>query len=330
MHKYLILFLIQLMLAVSIHADSYRPSLYGFAPAYPVEVPELFESDSKPPYITGETQYILLLNIDDKGNVTTITAENEEDIRVVEYSKNHLSNCSFKSANYNNKNISSVLPVKISINPRIKTPDFYFPIDRELNIKDPDLYYSIFPYNNITLPSIEYFPNYFCNIDWNDSLDIYPFVLLQLDLDEKGEVKNVTEVLSTYSNYTMTLMSASLWSEFSPAKTYDSTISSNPYLLVSLFPQIYYPTKKYYCNKSDSLSIYEKTRVKLLPDSIGILQKPIPRNFDGEYLSIPNIPLWLNDTFSMFITVDTSGQARQNRFGKTNKETYRILQDVFS
>ncbi len=330
MKKYLLLFLIQLIINISIQADIDRPSLYGFAQAYPVEVPELFSSEVKPPYLIRESQFIILLHIDNNGKVTTITPINEEDSRIGEYLKIFLTNCRFQPALLNNKKSSSILPVIIIINPRIKTPDFYFPIDSKLNIKDPDLYYMTFQHNGITLPSVKYFPKYFCNIDWNDSLDIYPFVLLQLDLDKGGEVKNVTEVLSTYSNYTTTLMSASLWSEFKPAKINDSNISCSPFLLVSLFPQIYYPTRKFYYDKSDSLSIHEKIRVKLIPDSVSILQKPIPRNFDGENISIPNIPIWLNDTLSFHITVDTSGYAQLNRFGKTDKETYKILQDVYS
>lgn len=330
MKKYLIILLLQLIINISIQADTDRPSLYGFAPAYPDEVPELFSSDVKPPYMTIETRYTLLLNINDKGKVTTVTSISEKNIQVIEYAKIFLTNCRFKPALHNNKKVSSILPVRIIINPRIQTPDFYFPIDNELNINEPDLYYLIFQYNNITLPSVKYFPKYFCNIDWNDSLDIYPFVLLQLDLDERGEVKDVTEILSTYSNYTMTLMSASLWSEFVPAKVNDSDISCNPFLLVSFFPQIYYPTQKFYNDMSDSLPIHEKMRVKLIPDSLHILQKPIPRIYDGERISISNIPRSLNDTLSLLLTVDTLGHTKLNRFGKINKGTYDIMQNVLS
>jgi len=330
MSKYFILLLFQLMICMSTYADTDRPNLYGFAPAYPTEVPELFVSNVKPPYITIETQYILLLNIDDNGKVKTFTPVNDKDSLVWKYFLNYFSDCRFEAALLNNKKISSILPVKIIINPRINSPDCYFPIDLSLKINDPDLYYLAYQYNNITFPSVAYFPKYFCNIDWNDTLDIYPFVLLQLDLNKTGEVINVKEVLSTYSNYTMTIKSASLWSEFSPAKVNDSNISSNPFLLVSYFPQLYYPTKKFYNEKSDSISIHEKLRVKLIPDSINILQKPIPRTVEGDKIAISNIPRVLNDTLSLFITVDTSGHAKINRSGKNSKDIYRIIKDVFS
>ncbi len=330
MSKYLILFLFLLLSNLSVQAEVDRPGLYGFAPAYPVDVPELFSSDAKPPYMTIETQYVLFLDVDNKGKIKSLNSVSDKDSQVWNYFEKYFSDCKFEPALLDEKKVSSIVPVKITINPRIQNPDFYFPIDLSLQIKDPALYYMTYQYNNITMPSVKYFPKYFCNIDWNDSLDIYPLILLQLELDKAGEVINVKEILSTYSNYTMTLMSASLWSEFIPAIVNDSEIASSPFLLVSLFPQLFYPTQKYFIENFDSLSLHNKLRVKLIPDSISILQKPIPRSIEANSISISNIPLWLNDTLSLHITVDTTGRTMVNRAGKTNKDTYRILKDVFS
>jgi len=332
MKNNLLLFLIFLSLSINVpvNADSERPGLYGFSPAYPVEIPEIFSSDVNPPYLTDEAQFILLLDIDKKGDITKTTQINENESRVGEYVKFYLNECIFKPAQFNNNPVSSLLPIKILINPRIESPDIEFPVDTKLKIKDPEFYSLTLQYNDIRLPSVKYFPKYFCNIDWDDSLDIYPFILLQLDLDDQGEVENVNEILSTYSNYTMTLMSASLWSEFIPAKVRDSNISCSSYLLISLFPQLYYPTRKYYEDRSDTLSIHEKNRIRFIPDSISIMQKPMPRIVNGENILVPGIPGWISDTLSLFVTVDTSGKAQINRSGKTNAETYRIMREVFS
>ena len=330
MKKYQLSLLLLMMINLSLMAGTNRPGLYGFAPAYPEKVPEIFYSDVKSPNLTRETEFILLLSIDNSGNVLSINVLDEKEPLAGEYAKQFLTNCNFVPALLNKNEVTSILPVKIRINPRIQTPDFQFPIDSEFNIADPDFFYYTFGFNNISLPEINYFPKYFCNIDWNDSLDLYPYILLQLDLDEQGEVKNVKEILSTYSNYTTTLMSASLWSEFVPAKVNDTNISSSPYLLISFFPQIYYPTQKYYYNQSDTLSIHNKKRLRIIPDIINIIQKPIPRSVEGDNIRISNIPRLLNDTLGLYVTVDTSGIAKILRAGKTNKDTYRIMHEIFS
>ncbi|MFH2049044.1 MAG: energy transducer TonB [bacterium] len=330
MKKYQLLLLLLLMINLSLMAEANRPGIYGFAPSYPEKVPEIFSSDVKSPSLTRETEFILLLTIDNNGKVSDINVADDKDHQAGEYARQFLTNCSFVPALLNNNKVTSILPIKFRINPRIQTPDFKFPIDSEFNIADPDFYYYTFGFNNISLPEINYFPKYFCNIDWNDSLDLYPYILLRLDLDEKGEVKNVKEILSTYSNYTTTLMSASLWSEFIPAKVNDSNIACSSYLLISLFPQIYYPTQKYYNNQSDTLSIHDKTRLKIIPDTINIIQKPIPRSVEGDNIRISNIPRRLIDTLGLYVTVDTSGMAKIIRAGKTSKDTYRIMHEVFS
>lgn len=128
----------------------------------------------------------------------------------------------------------------------------------------------------------------------------------------------------------MTLTSASLWSEFIPARVNDSALACSPYLLISLFPQLYYPTGKYYGDQVDTLSIHERNRIRLIPDLMSVMQKPMPRTVSGEEILIPGIPAWFNDTLSLYITVDTSGQTIKNRSGKNNKETYRIIREVIS
>jgi hypothetical protein len=318
-----------LLLAFFDASASDRPSLFGLAVPYPHESPELV-APIKLPYYRIETVVPAVLEIDKKGKVTSITPQNSADTPFTNYANEWLTSFTFEPATFEGEKVSSRLPLNLQFQPRVRLPDVHFPIDSSGNVVNADLYFKAFGMNGIEMPRVEEFPTYFCDVQRSDTSVAYPYVLVSIQLDDSGQVLNTEPVRSTIPACQTQIMSAILWAKFSPAVVRGTPTSTPCYLLISFFPHLHYPTRVWQRSAPDSLSLLERYRVRLLPDTVGLMAAPLPSWSSGYEFSFRGYNSAIRDTISAALYIDTTGQARLERFGSLTEEARRTIRDVTS
>jgi len=293
------------------------PSHFEFAPAYPSASgrPKLV-MESNLPYYRIEQLVAVILDIDKEGRVTSVAAESSSDSAFAGYAQAWMKSIKFEPATFKGKEIPSHLPVILQFRPRVRLPDIHFPIDSVGAIIDADLYFKTFALNDIRVPQLEEFPRYFCDLKVTDSSIVFKYVLARVALDESGRVTDVEKVSSNYPAFTRQVMSAILWARFSPAVVQGSPVPAECFVLVSFFPQINYPTRVWQRSDLDSLGPLSRFRIRLLPDTVGLMSKPLPAKMPGDEFTLAGKHAFYRDTVSVALSVDTTGRISLRRFTK--------------
>ena len=223
--------------------------------------------------------------------------------------------------------VSQILPVRLVLGRERYQQKIITPVDSMGVVLDPDLYWAGMRLNNIDLPSLNMFPSYFLDIDLKDTSTDLNYLLARLDLDSSGRVKAYETIHSDAGQYTDQILEAANWADYNVSLADDSLIRS-VYLRVALYNTVQYPTlvQKF---PVDTLHLPERERIKLLPDTIGLMFKPIPMRYqsDGIY-SILGGRLTSEDTVNIEISIGTEGQVTQfNPIGASlsQKLDYREL-----
>ncbi|MFQ6008028.1 MAG: energy transducer TonB, partial [Candidatus Zixiibacteriota bacterium] len=280
------------------------------------------------PYFRFERIVPFVVDIDKEGRVTAVSVEDQSDTAFERYARDWLKSIRFEPATFKGKKTRSRAPVILQYRPRVRLPEIHFPIDSNRVITDADLYFKVYGLNDIHLPMLDEFPSYFCELKWSDSLVIYKYVLVKIELDESGEVVNTELVRSTSPTYNTSIMSAILWADFSPAEMQGTPIASECYLLVSFFPYINYPTRVWRRTELDSLSLLGRFRMRLLPDTVGLMSKPLPAWTGGEKFSYSGPHQYLRDTVSAILYIDTSGHVKLGRMNNGSKQLQAVVREI--
>ncbi len=305
-----------------------RHNYLGFAPAYPTGSSERFVPPSNPPYLTYERSFEIHLRLDKEGQVLDVPPACAADSLIARYVRDYLRNHDFEPAQFAGRRVDSRLPVRVTLRPGRKYPDFSFPVDSTGQIGDRQHYLDACRLNEVYPPQLETFPRYFGNIQPFDTVGLYPFVLLRLTLDTAGRPTSVNEVLSTFPAYTLTSKSAAIWADYKPARVGGEAVASDCFLLICYFPQINYPTEPWQREQLDSLIPLHRARVQLIPDTVALMQKPLPRKMPGNEFNVGGHSIGVIDTISIHMVVDSSGETGFRRFSKTTQPQHRVVRQL--
>lgn len=290
-----------------------RPSFHGFEKheiemPYPVKL-ETEIPDRRPPYLQATTQVMVDLLLDKKGKVKEVDGQNSEDSLLISYFENNLLSYRFAPAQIEGQKSEWLLPVKLLFVPGRKLPDISFPVDTLGEIADRSLYLLSLEKNGVSFARIKEFPSYFCDVEWNDSLDLLPFVLFKVSLDEKGTLVSTESVFSNRPGFEQQLRSAALYASFTPLMINGQPRATDCYLFVSLFPQISYPTDPFHSDLGNGNRILEQYRLQLLPDTVGLLAKPFPRIAPPDTVTIAGDHGAFVNTVVALLSIDSLGDA---------------------
>lgn len=306
-----------------------RPSHFELAPAYPSTsgTPKLV-MESNLPYFRFERLVTVVLGIDNEGRVTSVAAEESSDSAFAGYAQAWIESMRFEPATFKGKEVPSHLPVFLQFRPRVRLPDISFPIDSTGVIVDADLYFKTFALNEIRVPQLEEFPRYFCDLKVTDSSVVFKYVLARVGLDESGRVTDIEKVSSNYPAFSRQVMSAILWARFSPAVVQGSPVPAECFVLVSFFPRINYPTRVWQRSDLDSLGPLARFRIRLLPDTVGLMSKPLPVRMSGDEFTLAGKYAAFRDTVSAALSVDTTGRATLRRFTKAGEGMQQAVYEL--
>ncbi|MEW5995836.1 MAG: hypothetical protein AB1744_15780, partial [Candidatus Zixiibacteriota bacterium] len=294
-----------------------RYAYHGFAPAYPdPDQRSGFERQSRPVYPPYERLIATVIDIDTAGKVTSVAAENPTDSDFVRYAERWLRSIRFAAATFEGEPVVSRLPLVLQYRPKVHYPVARFPVDTNRLITNADLFFRAATMNGMVPPMLEEFPWYYCDLTPSDTSRVYKYVLLKISLGRSGEVEDVQEVASTYPAFTEQIKSAVLWAKFLPAEVHGEAAPSECFLLVSFFPQASYPTSVWRRDRLDSLAFLDRFRVRLLPDTVGLMAGPLPAKLNGDEYTLAGPHAGHVTTVTAMMRIDATGRVTVYRISK--------------
>jgi hypothetical protein len=80
----------------------------------------------------------------------------------------------------------------------------------------------------------------------------------------------------------------------------------------------------------DSINLLERYRVRLLPDTVGLMTKPLPAWPGGEEFTFTGFNRFFRDTVGVQVRIDTSGNIRIRRMSGGNKQLRTSIRKAVS
>lgn len=296
-----------------------RVGAYGFAPAMPEQqVPDIRVSRMPRISVARDVEFRLLISAD--GALDSITCDSLGQ-RWMEVARPFITALTFVPAELDDQVRASQLPVSMQIEPRMRAPQFRFPVSSDGEI-DHELLMRSLSLNSVQPPSIDYFPSYYYTTEDDSDSAVPSSLLLRLDLDQSGEVVQITTTWPSGSGRDSQLRSAVRWARFSPLRIDNQPRSTSTWLAVTFYPHATYPS---FAFPSESDVPWERFRLQLLPDTVGLMQRPIPKRSGYDHFSFQGDHIYYRDTVSVIIHVDTLGQVRLRHLSRTEPEVLSAI-----
>jgi hypothetical protein len=268
------------------------------------------------------------LKIDTFGCVADIQPGKPEDSTLVRSSCDFLRAYDFCPGRDDGRLSEQIIPVQVRLGPYGWRPDVTFPVDSDLVVLDSRLYEEALGRNGITLAKIESFPSIFCTLKPKDTLVVYPYVLVRVDLDSLGTPSAIEPVTSNCTSLSQSIQSAAAWARYVPSMQNGRAVASTNYLLVSFFPDVSYPTSVWPSHPPLAPNPYQNLMFRLSADTVGLLSPPLPRHGISEEVSLPVERLPYMDSVAVQIRVDTLGRMTVQRVFPANKWTSKLAKGL--
>ena len=303
-----------------------RVEVLGFSPAYldtaegpTVPVPRLNVMD--------ERMLALTLRVEVDGSVTDVQAEDPQDSTLAAKLRDWLMGWHGEPACRDGQAATSLLPVHVHLYPSDATPELIAPLDTGGVVASTDLLGRSLALNGISLPTVIEFPSYFAVDEPQLGDEIYPIVLLRLTLDSTGRPLRSEEVLTTSASFGRLVQAASRWGRYAPARVEGKTRLASVFLLVSLFPDLSYPSQPWRSTEAATYGALDRMRVRILPDTTGFVCGPLPRwspsdrySLGGEIVRPGVVAAWIR-----FDTLGTPQLMRTSKTGSAVRDAVRRL-----
>jgi len=301
-----------------------RPQHFGLSLPYPVSAMP-FPVDSLPVDFQGVLALSLTLTVDQAGKVTQVTPVVAGDSTSVERFRASLLFLEFEPGLYNGSPTAMPLRIELEVHQPGALPVVHYPVGPNREITDGDLYWSAFAELGVEVARLRCFPSYYYAGDRRARWERYPYQIYRVELDSTGDVMEVELVRATDSAYHAQIRSAIIWGEYQPLKIMGQAVGSSNFLVVSLLPTVDYPTLPLCVDGFDTANVWDRMRVRLLTDTVGLLAPPIPKvAWSGRIREgfIGDLPA---DLLSARICVDAEGGSVVERITSDNWRWRRVF-----
>jgi hypothetical protein len=199
------------------------------------------------------------------------------------------------------------LPVYLLLAPERYQRHLQFPVNAEGGVDDPDLYWKGMRLNGVDLPMIEQFGSYFLDVDQKDTSVALNYLLARLTFDSNGRITERNLLHSDFGQFTDQILDAANWGEYHLPQGSDPN-HRVAYLRVAKLRTVADPSRLYDVNEK-GLDLPDRERLRLFPDTLGLLFKPIPIRYQNDGIfSLLGGKMAVTDTLFALIKIDEKGR----------------------
>jgi hypothetical protein len=283
-----------------------RPSHFGITLPYPKNVPT-YRGDSLPPVAEAELPVPLHLFVDAKGRVKSVTAESAGDSAFAISSMRFFRTIKFVPGLRNGKRDSMTVRILLQVGRAGSEPLVRFPVGPGGQVDDGELYWTALTRLGYRPACLRRFASYYYLLDKNKLWQKYEYKVFQVNLDSTGDVVGVELSTATTPRFNDQIKAAINWGEYEPMTIDGRPVASSNFLIVLLLPTVDYPTPPLDFRNIDTYNVWDRLRVRLIPDTLGVLAPPVPKREWSAEISHKFLSGMIPDLVSGRIRVDTTG-----------------------
>jgi hypothetical protein len=301
-----------------------RPSHFGISLPYPKSVPP-YTGDSLPAVVGAERLIPLRLLIDAKGKVKTVGAESPEYTPFAASSSRFFRGMKFVPGLRNGQRDSMTVRIVLQVGGPGGKLIVRFPVGPGGWVDDGNLYWAAMTVLGYHPACLRRFGSYGYLIDQGTKWRSYNYKLFWVELDSAGDVTSVDLVAATEPAFNEQLRSAINWGEYQPLTIAGRPVASTNFLTVLILPTVDYPTLTLEFDRLNTYSVWDRLRVSMVPDTLGVLAPPIPKREWSTVISDKFLSGMTPDLISGRIRVDSSGSSRIDNITSDFWKARRIL-----
>jgi len=301
-----------------------RPSHFGITLPYPKNV-LLYTGDSLPQVPEAELVVPLHLFVNAKGRVKSVTAEFAGDSAFALGSKRFFCALKFVPGMRNGKRDSMTVRILLQVRGRGSEPLVRFPVGTDCQVDDGELYWAALAALGFQPACLRRFESYYYRLDSDKLWQKYEYKVFQVDLDSTGDVVGVKLATASTPHFNDQIVSAISWGEYEPMTINGRPVASSNFLVILLLPTVDYPTPPLDFRNTDTYNVWDRLRVRLTPDTLGMLAPPIPKREWSTVISHKFLSGMIPDLVSGRIRVDTTGMSRIDKVTSDYWKARRIL-----
>jgi hypothetical protein len=259
---------------------------------------------------TDEDQYLqLVAHVDSRGAVTDVGCEQVMSTGILERLNGYFKRLVFVPGTRHDSAMAQSIPFTVYLYSDNRPPKMMFPVDSSGLAADPDLYTEALEQNGVVIPKIKRFPWYHYVIKSTDTMPLTRFVLGSMSFSAKGTPTRIELAGTNQTGFAGQIINAANWGKYSAATIDGKPATGFGFLMMTFYPTIHYPTKPFKSEQRDSILTLERLSLKMLPDTLGLLMKPVPRFVPGWLYELTVTPgLWNREGVFRF-AIDTVGRA---------------------
>lgn len=252
-----------------------RPSHYGFSLPYPISARPWTGDTAQ---VSGAERLIpVLLSVNQKGRVTAVTAESAGDSSDVAFYAAYLNTFRFDPGFRDSVRSAMPLRILMQVGRQGPKPILRFPVGANRDISESEIYWAALKTLGVDKAEITTFPSYYYELNQDSVWRRYEYKIFRVDLDSLGDATAIAAVKASTPQFTDQLRSAILWGEYRPMRIDGRAVASTNFLVVSFLPNVAYPTPVWSGASVEMMPLWDRFRVRLLPDTLGEMTPPIPK-----------------------------------------------------
>ncbi len=269
------------------------------------------------------------LSISSSGAIDSIALEKPGDSIWVRRVADTLMKVSLRPAHFEGNPVPCLLPASITIRPRSPVAELLLPFNPNGSIRIYNDYMQCLRANGLEPARVDSFPRYFFERSAVDSLvNEPPYLLVRLELDSTGRLIGSQIVASTLPVYDRQIVNAVHWAEFSPARIHGAEVGAPMWLLFTVYSQSTFPAPVWRTAEVENMRLWERLRLRALPDTVGLMHYPVPRRANPLVWSADGAHASIRDTVSAVLSVDTLGRAGLSWVSTGNPTTLSAMRRI--
>ena len=301
-----------------------RPSHFGISLPYPKSLPP-YSGDTLPEVVGAERLIPLCLLVDSKGKVKTIVAESPDDSAFAGSSTRFFRGLKFIPGQRNGQRDSMTVRILLQVGGPGAKPIAHFPVGPGGWVDEGELYWATMKMLGRNPACLRRFGSYGYLIDPETKWRNYDYKVFRVELDSTGDVSAIDLVTARSPLYNDQLRSVINWGEYEPMTVDGRPVASSNFLTILILPTVDYPTLPLEFDRLNTYNVWDRLRVNMVPDTLGVLAPPIPKRDWSTVISDKFLGGMTPALISGRIRVDASGTSRVDNISSDFWKARRIL-----
>ena len=265
------------------------------------------------------------LRISRDGAVSGLSLVHASDSIFQPFLDSALKTMSFVPGTKNGAPIDQTIPARMYIRPQMKAATLETPVTDSAIVGLAADYASALAINGVITPRISKVGSYTYPNHMQASPSFLPIIVAKISLSKSGRPRMIDIVHSTFPSLDDQIRAALNWAGFDISPVSSSKPLTEFYIAVVFHPAAQYPTPKQTKPPTSPMRSTEGFLFQLLPDTLGLLVPPLPKNLQSDSLAVAEAARKYFGRVAVGVHVDSTGKIEIEQLSRAERPVVPVI-----